>query len=351
MGLPSSRPWIGEGGFVYQLTQRVLLQWSPADERTRLANLYELLERHGFDDELLARQVPRPEADGSTSLAEATQIRLGWLTDSGIAAAFAQNPIDPGNVAASLELHGLPMSRPERIGPFVVQRFQRTALQRWVEAVDGGQSVGSVVLVNGGDYFKDFLFADSLVAAPHTPDDARLADVRASPSELVALDLATATDRAYNVIDDAVAEALRLLEGVAINDSGLGLAADLDVAFRARRYPREILAVFTSPDAINLNHRLAAEDARVLAAVMAHELAHLEDFHSGLLDGSRASCLLGEQRAIAREAQTWGALVGPDGKQAPLTDIERVENARLRTFQEGGGALERLVGRIYADTC
>ena len=191
MGLPSSRPWIGEGGFVYQLTQRVLLQWSPADERTRLANLYELLERHGFDDELLARQVPRPEADGSTSLAEAAQIRLGWLTDSGIAAAFAQNPIDPGNVAASLELHGLPMSRPERIGPFVVQRFQRTALQRWVEAVDGGQSVGSVVLVNGGDYFKDFLFADSLVAAPHTPDDARLADVRASPSELVALDLAT----------------------------------------------------------------------------------------------------------------------------------------------------------------
>ncbi len=317
----------------------------------RLANLYELLEREGFDDELLARQVPRPEMDGSTSLADATRIRLGWLTDPRIAAAFAQNPIDPGNIAASLELHGLPMSQPERIGPFVVQRFQRTALQHWVESVDGGEPVGAVVLVNSGDHFKDFLFAGSLVAAPHAPDDARIADMHVSPPELVALDLATATDRAYNVVDDAIAEALRLLEGVAINDSALALAADLNVALRARQYPRQILAIFTSPDAIGVNRSLAVEDARVLAAVIAHELMHLEDFHNDLLDGSRTSCLLGEERAIAREAQTWSALVGPDGKQPPLTDLERVENARLQVFQEGGGALGRLVGLIYANTC
>ncbi len=37
----------------------------------------------------------------------------------------------------SIELYGLPMSRPERFGPFISQRFQRVAFQLWVEEVPG----------------------------------------------------------------------------------------------------------------------------------------------------------------------------------------------------------------------
>ena len=65
MGYPSSRPWIGPGGFVYQLTQRALMQWSPANDNVRLANLYELMRVASLDDTLYGRSIPRSEPDES----------------------------------------------------------------------------------------------------------------------------------------------------------------------------------------------------------------------------------------------------------------------------------------------
>ena len=142
MGYPSSRPWIGPGGFIYQLTQRALMQWSPDEQRVQLANTYEILRESGYDDALYARSIPRTETDDSTSLADARAVRMGWMTDAAITQAFLANPIEIDSVDAAIEFHGLPMSYPETFGPFVVQRFQRTALQHWVEAVDGGPPAG-----------------------------------------------------------------------------------------------------------------------------------------------------------------------------------------------------------------
>ena len=125
---------------------------------------------------------------------------------------------------ASIELHGLPMSHPETFGPFVVQRFQRTALQHWVEQVEGGPPAGTVVLVNSGDHYKDLLLADSPVATPHAHDDTRMLDLQADEAVFVDALPATATERVYNVVDDALAEALRLLESVPSATPGLKAA-------------------------------------------------------------------------------------------------------------------------------
>ena len=112
------------------------------ENKVQLANIYELLREAGHDDALYARSVPRSELDESKTFAAAQAARMGWMTDSAITQAFLANPIEPDSVPASIELHGLPMSQPEAFGPFVVQRFQRTALQHWVEQVEGGPPRG-----------------------------------------------------------------------------------------------------------------------------------------------------------------------------------------------------------------
>ena len=46
------------------------------------------------------------------------------------------------------------MSRPERYGPFISQRFQRVAFQLWVEEIPGSPAPGTVIGVLAGDLLK-----------------------------------------------------------------------------------------------------------------------------------------------------------------------------------------------------
>ena len=46
------------------------------------------------------------------------------------------------------------MSRPERFGPFISQRFQRVAFQLWVEKIAGSPAPGTVIGVLAGDLLK-----------------------------------------------------------------------------------------------------------------------------------------------------------------------------------------------------
>src|SRR4030042_1936153 len=110
LGYPASYRFQLADGFTYQLTQGALLQWRP---------------------------------------------RLGGLTHEAIKARYLANPnpqvIPEWNVDRSIELYGLPMSYPERFGPFISQRFQRVALQLWLDEVPGMPAPGSVVRVLAGD--------------------------------------------------------------------------------------------------------------------------------------------------------------------------------------------------------
>lgn len=154
LGYPSSQRFQLADGFTYQSTQGALLQWRPEHGRAILANTFEMLQAAGKDEWLdQAKSIPRPIVDDGSggNWERAKQIRLSWLTDEGIKARY----LSAGSVERALELYGLPMSKPERRGPFVVQRFQRIAFQRWVDSVPGMPAPGSVVRVLGGDLLKE----------------------------------------------------------------------------------------------------------------------------------------------------------------------------------------------------
>ena len=144
------------------MTQGALLQWRPEVGGAYLANTFEILEQAGLDDWLFhAKGIPRPiQDDGSGGdWNKAREARLSWLTNEQIRAKYLANPnparIASWNVDRAIELYGLPMSRPERHGPFISQRFQRITLQLWVDDVEGMPAPGMVVRVLGGDLLKD----------------------------------------------------------------------------------------------------------------------------------------------------------------------------------------------------
>ncbi|HVC35720.1 MAG TPA: endo-1,3-alpha-glucanase family glycosylhydrolase [Chloroflexota bacterium] len=164
LGYPNSQRF-QQGGFTYQATQGAVLQWRPEYGRALLANTFEWFTTAGKDDYLLAVDgIPKPIQDdgshGNWQLAK--QTRLSWLTDDPIRAKF----LSAGSVDQAIALYGLPMSYPERHGPFITQRFQRIAFQHWVDSVPGMPPPGSVVRVLGGDILKQVGMIPGSAAQP-----------------------------------------------------------------------------------------------------------------------------------------------------------------------------------------
>jgi plastocyanin len=172
LGYPASRRFTRDG-FTYQLTQAAMLQHHPVQGGVTLGNTFELLQEAGRDGWLRdTRGIPLPISnDGSTSFAEAAQIRLGWLSEPAIRERYLQHP-NPASGREwterdAMDLYGLPMSRPERMGPFIAQRFQRVAFQLWVQQVPGLPAPGTVTAVLGGDLLKEAGLVDGPAATPH----------------------------------------------------------------------------------------------------------------------------------------------------------------------------------------
>jgi hypothetical protein len=152
VGFPASQRYRRDG-FLYQATQGAVLQWRPELGRAVLANSFEWFSEAGKDDWLLeTAAIPKPIGDDGSngSWEKAKAVRLAWLSDE----AIRQRYLAAGSLDRAIELYGLPTSRPERRGPFVVQRFQRVAFQKWVEAVPGMPAPGSVVRILAGDLLK-----------------------------------------------------------------------------------------------------------------------------------------------------------------------------------------------------
>ncbi len=161
LGHPASYRFTLGDGFTYQVTQRALLQWRPEKNAADLGNIFQMLEQAGLDDWLLREKgIPLPIKDDGAGgdWDKAKEARLSWLTNEQIKAKYLANP-NPGTISGwsvdrSIELYGLPMSRPERYGPFISQRFQRVAFQLWVEDVAGSPVPGTVIGVLAGDLLK-----------------------------------------------------------------------------------------------------------------------------------------------------------------------------------------------------
>ncbi len=189
LGYPVSGRFLLDG-FVYQATQKVLLQWDAANGTVNVANTFDILSAANYDDWLVVfRQIPKSfdwSADDPVNDWPGTvQNHLDGI--------FAAQPGDtPEMVAARaalqerflsnpnwLVLSGLPLSIQE-FGPMVVMRAQRAALQYWKVSMPWANA-GDVTAVLGGDIAKE---AGLIPASAAQPMDAATAarDAVAPPS-------------------------------------------------------------------------------------------------------------------------------------------------------------------------
>ena len=173
LGYPISRPFVSQG-FTYQLFQRGALQWRPEAGQAVLANVMDWLADAGKDAWLETLGIPRPLPDSGGAWPQVVAERESWLSEPAIAQAYRRG--------GGYNRYGLPASRPERAGPFLVQRFQRYAFQLWLEEVPGMPAKGNVVGVLAGDLLKQ---AGLLPAGAESPEAAAVTGCQSNPSSVV----------------------------------------------------------------------------------------------------------------------------------------------------------------------
>jgi hypothetical protein len=110
LGLPISRPF-RVGPDLYQALEYGMLHWRADRHDTVLLNVMDLLHAAGRDPALEHLGIPPGQAPSSA-----------WLTDDLLNAVYA----------ADRSQYGLPTSPPVDRGSYVVQRYQRGILRRWL---------------------------------------------------------------------------------------------------------------------------------------------------------------------------------------------------------------------------
>lgn len=292
LGYPVAAAYMAaQGGDMYLPLQRALLHWHGATGEITLANVLELIDAAGLELWLYHRGIPAAiEDDGGSTFAESRLIRLSWMLDEGIAERFMQNPLDPGNLEVSILLYGLPMSLPERIGPFVVQRFQRAAFQRWIEEVPGLPVPGTVTQVFAGDLLKEAGLIPPAALRPQ-PDPATALD-----------DAALAEIKALLAGESVTAHLVPYLDGVII-----GYAPD--VLDTAALYVGNWVFIYLHP-------ALREGNVEAIAAVLAHLATYLEarSLSPAPLQRSPETCKRLVAGGLRVEAAFWEALWGPTGR-------------------------------------
>ncbi len=185
LGYPVSGRFILDG-FVYQATQRALLQWDPGARRVNIANTFDLLSAAGYDEWLVVyRQIPQSfdwsdddpihdwEGTVRNHLTRVFEPQAGDTPAlrAARAALKARFLSDPN----WLQHGGLPLAVRD-FGPMVVMRAQRVALQYWKVTMPWA-NVGDVTVVLGGDVAKEAGLVPQAAATPLDVADAILSAV------------------------------------------------------------------------------------------------------------------------------------------------------------------------------
>lgn len=340
LGYPISRVYRDSDGFSYQLFQRALLQWRPEANAAVFANILDQMSQAGADPTLALLGIPSPIADDGSQgdFAVAVRTRLGWLTQPQIRASFlAAGPT--GDPREAMQRYGLPTSLPVRSGPFIVQRFQRIALQFWLDALPGMPAAGSVVPVLAGDLYRQ----DALARGNGAADQRFLAQT--APAAVTV----PPTGAAF-----AVASGLsQPLDVLASNPEGRELAAVLrspGVQVSFQEVPA--IALFT-PGLLTvaINPSWRDGDPKTLATVLAHEASHLADYLHGVDMQSPAGCYRTEYAAFEAQAQVWRAFYGPDGKAQPANLLEVELNRILSELTTNPRGFAASLAATYSHEC
>ena len=172
LGRPISNRFATLSGYAQVMEGYVLVMTEKGFKRWNTLNIFERFERAGLDDWLFHEKgIPRPiQGPNAGTWERKRQIRLSRLRNDKISAKFSANP-NPEKIRAwnddqAVRLYGLPMSYPERHGPFISQRFQKVAFRLWVEEVEGMPAPGTVELVQGGKLFKEAGLIPARALAP-----------------------------------------------------------------------------------------------------------------------------------------------------------------------------------------
>ena len=186
-GRPVSRSFQLTDGAIYQLFAHGLLRWQPDTpaEAVTTVDLLAFTTRHGLEDQLWWLGVPRraPPWDERLTPTPEPSARLEWLTEPAIAAYYRgpapadgqettdgqQAPVPPG-----LTAYGWPESRPEHLGVYIAQRFERAILIVWVAPPAAGPAAGTVEVLPLGSLVARTSVFQGLVTAPDTLVGGRL---------------------------------------------------------------------------------------------------------------------------------------------------------------------------------
>lgn len=144
--------------YLYQVFGQGVVQYDTRSGQSQIANVFDDIHNSNKDGELeeLFNIPPALDInDGSNgNLKEATTFRKAWLTNSQIKDRYLTNPKTGQKIGIydAEQLWGLPTSMPIDKGDFIVQRFERTAIQFWkVKVGPNMPDIGSTTHVNTGE--------------------------------------------------------------------------------------------------------------------------------------------------------------------------------------------------------
>lgn len=293
-----------------------------------------MLSAANKDEWLKARSIPPPVADDGSKgdAARSYQIRLSWLEDEAIRAYYLANP-NPADIPdwsgqRAVELYGLPVTKPVRQGPFVVQRFQRVALQRWIEAVPGMPRPGTVTRVLGGDLMKDAGLLPALSVHAVAPDN---------PAARIQPDLRAP---------------LELLANLPVGKPLYDVSQTRPLAVVWAPMPSDIAGLYSARRRwIAINVRWRDADPRAIATLLSHELSHARDFFGQKPIWTSSGCFETEQIAFRAQAQVWEAFFGAAGKSGVVNDLDRQQNFVLSSLRLDPDAFTQRVEAVYQPEC
>ena len=153
-------------GFVTQVFQKAAFQWRADTGKVEFINVFDDLNRLGFDDALEARLIPGQEQfqEAGLDFDEITARRIALLDAEPALRARYESVGDP------LRWFGLPQSQVREYSNGLLRsiRLQRAVLQLWTEDVPWA-SAGTVTVANGGEEAKALGMWPADAAKPASP--------------------------------------------------------------------------------------------------------------------------------------------------------------------------------------
>lgn len=153
-------------GFTTQAFQKAVLQWRPEAGTVAFANVFDDLNRLGYDGALEESLIPPQESFSESGLAwhEVIAGRLALLDEEPALREAYQALDDP------LRWYGLPQSGVREFGNGLLRtiRLQRAVLQLWTREVPWA-SAGTVTVANGGEEAKAVGMWPAAASQPQQP--------------------------------------------------------------------------------------------------------------------------------------------------------------------------------------